>query len=215
MELKVLPRVKRKLLQFGQPVLTVIVGRAMYDYLVTPAIPFLPNVVLFVYSILMTVFAVLFLVGLLAAIWSFFATGWQYFTSRKARDVLRERIHRWPTNKWDTLPAIGVVYVVATMVPMVTILLVLPQGRLVGVVSQEELANILLVVFTPIVLIFSAMMLQLAFEAYRDMKQRWTTGTRTERFTYAGVAAFVVVAWVFMMAGEIAGWDEMIWMNSS
>ena len=46
----------------------------------------------------------------------------------------------------------------ATMLPMVAALLLLPQGRLVGAVSPEELANIFLVVFTPMILIFAAMM---------------------------------------------------------
>ena len=101
------------------------------------------------------------------------------------------------------------------MLPMVTVLLVLPQGRLVGVVSQEELANIFLVVFTPMMLIFAAMMLRWGFEAYQDMKQRWVSGTRRERYTYVGVAAFVLVVWVFMVAGELAGWDELLWVDST
>ena len=69
----------------------------------------------------------------------------------------------------------------ATMLPMVAALLVLPQGRLVGVVSPEKLANIFLVVFTPMILIFAAMMLRWGFEAYQDMKQRWASGTRVEK----------------------------------
>ena len=100
------------------------------------------------------------------------------------------------------------------MLPMVAALLVLPQGRLVGVVSPEELANIFLVVFTPMIFIFAAMMLRLGFEAYQDMKQRWACGTRVERYTYAGVTAFVLVVWGFMMGGELAGWDELLWTNS-
>lgn len=206
---------KHRLLSFGQPVLASIIGSAMYDHFITPAIPFLPKVPFMLYSIFMTAFAVLFLLGLLAAIRELFVTGWKHLTRRELRNDLRENIRRWPTSKWDILPFIGTTYVVATMVPIVTLLLVLPQGRLVGVVSQEELANIFLVVFTPMMLIFVAMMLRWGFEAYRDMKEQWVSGTRRERFAYAGMATFVLVAGVFMMAGELAGWDELLWMNST
>ena len=206
---------KQKLLSFGQPVLASIIGSAMYHNFITPAMPFLPKVTFILYSIFMTAFTVLFLLGLVAAIWGFFATGWKHLTRRELRDGLRQNILRWPTSKWDLLPVIGTTYVVATMLPMVTFLLVLPQGRLVGVVSQEELANIFLIVFTPMMLIFVAMMFRWGIEAYRDMKQRWVSGNRRERFTYASVAAFVLVAWVFLMAGELAGWDELLWLSST
>ena len=201
---------KERLLSFGQPVLASIIGSAMYDHFITSAIPFLPKVPFILYSIFMTAFAVLFLLGLLAALWELFAAGWKHLTRRELRNDLRANIRRWPTSKWDILPVIGTTYVVATMLPMVTVLLVLPQGRLAGVVSQEELANIFLAVFTPMMLIFVAIMVRWAFEAYKDMKQRWVSGTRRERFTFAGVAAFVLVAWVFMMAGDLAGWDELL-----
>ena len=207
--------VKRRLLQFGQPVLVSILASAMYDNLITPAIPFLPKVPFILYSIFMTAFAVLFLLGLVAAIWRVFATGWQHLTRRELRNDLRENIQRWPASKWDLLPVLGTTYVVATMLPMVTILLVLPQGRLIGVVSQEELAKIFLVVFIPIMLIFAAMMIRWGFEAYPDMRQRWVSGTRKERYTYAAVVAFVLVVWVFMVAGGLAGWDDMLWMNNT
>ncbi len=168
MEQKNNPGVKRRLLQFGQPVLVSIIGSAMYDNFITPAIPFLPKVPFILYSIFMTAFTVLFLLGLVVAIWGFFAAGWRHLTRRELRDDLRENIRRWPASKWDLLPVIGTTYVVATMLPMVTALLVLPQGRLVGVVSQEELANIFLVVFTPMILIFAAMMLRWGCEWRRD-----------------------------------------------
>ena len=69
MELKKQPGVKRRLLQFGQPLLFSIIGRTMYDNFITPAIPFLPKVPFILYSIFMTAFTVLFLLGLVAAIW--------------------------------------------------------------------------------------------------------------------------------------------------
>ena len=207
--------VKRRLLQFGQPVLVSIIGSAMYENFITPAIPFLPKVPFILYSIFMTAFTVLFLLGLVVAVWGLFAAGWKHLTRRELRDDLRENIRRWPSSKWDLLPIIGTTYVVATMLPMVAVLLVLPQGRLVGVVSPEELANIFLVVFTPMIVIFAAMMIRWGFEAYRDMKQRWASGTRVGRYSYAGTAAFVLVAWVFTVAGELAGWDELLWMNGT
>ena len=64
MGLKNQPGVKRRLLQFGQPVLASIIGSAMYDNFITPAIPFLPKVPFILYSIFMTAFTVLFLLGL-------------------------------------------------------------------------------------------------------------------------------------------------------
>ena len=41
-------------------------------------------------------------------------------------------------------------------------------------------------------LIFLIMLVRWGFEAYRDMKQRWTSGTRRERFTLAAVMVFVL-----------------------
>ncbi len=187
----------------------------MYDNFITPAIPYLPKVPFILYSIFITAFTVLFLLGLVVAIWGLFAAGWKHLTRRELRDDLRENIRRWPTSKWDLLPVIGTTYVVATMLTMVTALLVLPQGRLVGVVTPEELANIFLVVFTPMILIFAAMMLRWGFEAYQDMKQRWASGTHVERYTYVGAAAFGLVVWVFMVVGELSGWDELLWVNST
>ena len=215
MEQKNHPGVKRRLLQFGQPVLASTIGSAMYDNFITPAIPFLPKVSFILYSIFMTAFTILFLLGLVVAVWGLFAAGWKHLTRRELRDDLRENIRRWPSSKWDLLPVIGTTYVVATMLPMVAALLVLPQGRLVGIISPQELANIFLVVFTPMIVIFAAMMVRWGFEAYRDMKQRWASGTRVERYTYVGTAAFVLVVWVFMVGGELAGWDELLWMNST
>ena len=215
MEQKKNSGVKRRLLQFGQPVLVSIIGSAMYDNLITPAIPFLPKVPFILYSIFMTAFTVLFMLGLVVAVWGLFAAGWKHLTRRELRADLRENIRRWPTSKWDLLPVIGTTYVVAMTLSIVTALLVLPQGRLVGVVSPEELATIFLVVFTPMVLIFAVMMLRWGFEAYQDMKQRWASGTRVERYPYVGATAFALVVWVFMVVGDLAGWDELLWMSST
>ena len=206
---------KQRLLHFGQPFLASLVGSAMYDNFITPSIPFLPKVPFILYNIFMTAFTVLFLLGLVAAIWGLFATGWKHLTIRELRDDLREKVRKWPTSKWDLLPVIGTTYFVAAMLPMVTAMLMFPRGRLIGVVSGEELANIFLVAFTPMMLIFAAMMLRWGFEAYPDMKQRLVTGTRRERYTYAGLAAFVLGVWVLMVAGELAGWDDMLWMNNT
>ena len=215
MEQKKNSGMKRRLLQFGQPVLVSIIGSAMYDNLITPAIPFLPKVPFILYSIFMTAFTVLFMLGLLVAAWGLLAAGWKHLTRRELRADLRENIRRWPTSKWDLLPVIGTTYVVAMTLSMVAALLVLPQGRLVGVVSPEELATIFLVVFTPMILIFAVMMLRWGFEAYQDMKQRWASGTRVERYTYVGATAFALVVWAFMVVGELAGWDELLWMSST
>ena len=94
-------------------------------------------------------------------------------------------------------------------------MVVLPEGRLAGIVSQEEFAEMFLLVLTPMMLIFFVMMARWAFEAYRDMKQRWVSGTRRERYTFAATMAFVVVASGFMMGGEVAGWDDLLWTNST
>ena len=153
-------RIKHMLLFFGLPVIGSVAGNAVYEHLITPAIPFLPKVPFTLYSIFATAFAVLFLLGLVAAIGQLLANGWKHLTTK-------------------------------------------------------DLRNIFLVVFTPMMLIFFVMMVRWAFEAYKDMKQRWVSGTRRERFTFAGVAAFVLVAWEFMMAGELAGWDDLLWMNST
>ena len=119
------------------------------------------------------------------------------------------------TSKWDVLPLIATTYFAATMLPMVAVLIVLPQGRLDAIISQEEFASIFLVVFTPMMLIFLIMLVRWGFEAYRDMKQRWTSGTRRERFTLAAVMVFVLVAWGFMVIGELVGWEDSLWMNSA
>ena len=47
------------------------------------------------------------------------------------------------------------------------------------------------------------------------MKRRWASGTRVERYNYLGAAAFGLVVWVFMVAGELADRDELLWMNST
>ena len=202
------------LLSFGQPVIASILGSVMYNHLITPAIPFLPKVPFILYSIFATAFTVLFLLGLVVMAGQLFATGWKHLTSKELRNDLRENIRRWPTSKWDLLPVIATTYFVATMLPMVAMLLVLPEGRLAGVVSHEEFAKMFLVVFTPMMLIFFAMMVRWAFEAYRHMKQRWVSGTRREKFTFAAAMAFVLVAWMFMIAGELAGWDDLLSKNS-
>ena len=209
------PRIKYVLLFFGLPVIGSVAGNAVYEHLITPAIPFLPKVPFTLYSTFAAAFAVLFLLGLVAAIGQLLANGWKHLTAKNLRNDLMENIRRWPTSKWDLLPVIAGTYFVATMLPMMALMLVIPRGRLAGVVSQEEFANIFLVVLTPMMLIFFIMMVRWAFEAYKDMKQRWVSGTRRERFTFAGVAAFVLVAWGFIMAGELAGWDDLLWMNSA
>ncbi len=206
--------IKRLLLLFGLPIIGSVVGNVVYEHLITPAIPFLPKVPFILYSIFTTVFAVLFLLGLIAATGQLFATGWKYLTSEELRNDLRENIRRWPTSKWDLLPVIATTYFVATMSPLVAMLLVIPEGRLAGVVSQEEFANMFLVIFTPMMLIYFAMMLRWAFEAYGNMKKRWVSGTRRERITFAAAVAFVLVAWVFMIAGDLAGWDDLLLKNS-
>ena len=209
------PRTKQMLLLFGLPVIGSAAGTAVYEHLVTPAIPFLPKVPFILYSIFATAFAVLFLLGFVVTIGQLFTNGWKHLTRSELRNGLVENIRRWPTSKWDLLPVIATAYFVATMLPLVAAVLVLPEGRLAGVVSQKEFASIFLVVFTPMMLIFAVMMVRWAFEAYRDMKQRWVSGTRRERFTFAVVMSFVLVAWVFMMGGELAGWDDLLWTNST
>ena len=203
-------KLKRILLLFGLPVIGSAAGTAAYEHLITPAIPFLPKIPFILYSIFATAFAVLFLVGLVASVVQLFAKGWKHLTIGELRRDLREKIRRWPTSKWDLLPVIATTYFVATMLPIVAMLLVLPQGRLGGIISQEEFANIFLVVFTPMMLIFFAILVQGAFEAYRDMKRQWVSGTRRERSTFVVVMACVLIAWAFMMVGELAGWDDLL-----
>ena len=204
------PRIRQAVLFLGLPIIGTVAGNAVYEHLIPPAIPFLPKVPFMLYSIFATAFAILFLLGFVLAIWRLFENGWKHLTRSELRNDLKANIQRWPTSKWDLLPVVATTYFVATMLPLVAAMLVLPQGRLAGVVSPEEFASIFLVVFTPMMIIFAAMMLRWGFEAYKDIKQRWVSGTRRERFTYAGVAAFVLVAWVFMVAGDLAGWDELL-----
>ena len=204
------PRIRQALLFFGLPVIGTVAGNAVYEHLIPPAIPFLPKIPFMLYSIFATAFAVLFLLGLVVAIWRLFENGWKHLTRSELRNDLRENIRRWPKSKWDLLPVVAATYIVAMMLPLVVAVLVLPQGRLAGVVSPKEFASIYLVVFTPMMIIFAAMMVRWGFEAYKNMKQRWVSVTRRERLTYAGAAAFVLVAWVFMVAGDLAGWDELL-----
>ena len=215
MDQKNQPGVKRTLLQYGKPVLASIVGSAMYHNFITPAIPYLPKLPFILYSVFMTAFTFLFLIGIVAVIWGLLTTGWKHLTSADVRNDLRGNIRTWPTSKWDLLPAIATTYFLATMLPMMTVLLVIPQGRLVGVVSQEEFATIFLVVFTPMMLIFGALVLRWGFAEYRETKRRWVTGTRRERIVIASAAAFVLAAWGFMVIGELTGWDDLLWINNT
>ena len=200
------PRIRQVLLLFGLPVIGTVAGNAVYEHLITPAIPFLPRVPFTLYTIFATAFAVLFLLGFVIAIGQLFANGWKHLTRRELRNDLMENIRRWPTSKWDLLAVIATTYFVATMLPLVAAMLVLPQGRLANVVSPEEFAGIFLIVLTPMMVIFFIMMVRSAIETYKDMKRRWVSGTRREGFILIGVTAFVLVAWAFLMGGELAGW---------
>ena len=208
------PTIKLVLL-FGLPFLSTVAGNAVYEHLVTPVFPFLPRVPFMLYSFFTTAFAVLFLLGFVFATWQLFANGWKLLTNEELQSDLRARIRSWPTSKWDLLPVIAATYVTATMLPLAAVRFVLPQGRLAGTISQEDFANIFLFVFTPMLLIFLVMLIRFAFDAYRDMKQRWVSGTPRERIALAALMAFGLVAWAFMVGGELAGWDDLLWMNST
>ena len=214
MEASSRPKIRRALLLFGLPVVGTVAGNAVYEYLITPAIPFLPRVPFTLYTIFATSFAVLFLLGFVVAMGQLCTNGWKHLKRRELRDDLMENIRRWPTSKWDLLSVIATTYFVATMLPLVATMLVLPQGRLADVVSPEEFANIFLIVLTPMMVIFLIMMFRWAIEAYRDMRRRWVSGTRRERITFAAVMLFVLVGWMFMMGGELAGWDDLLWTDS-
>ena len=209
------PTIKQVLLLFGLPVIGSVAGNGVYEHLITPALPFLPRVTFILYSTFATAFAVLFLLGLIAATGQAFTKGWKLLTSKELRNDVRENIRRWPTSKWDLLPTIATTYFVATTLPMVALMVVLPEGRLAGIVSKEEFAEMYLLVLTPMMLIFFVMMARWAIEAYWDMKQRWVSGTRRERHTFAATMAFFLVAWGFMMGGELAGWNDLLWVNGT
>ncbi len=209
------PRMKTMLLYFGLPVIGTIVGNRLDNHLVEPAIPFAPLLPFVIYSIFATVFAILFLLGLLIAIGQLFRGSWKHLVRKDLRSELLRKIRRWPTGKWDLLPVIATTYFVATMLPMVAAMIVLPRGRLAGTISQEEFASLFAIVFTPMMVIFLVMLGRWAVEAYRDMKQRWLDGTRRERITLAAVMTFLVLAWVFMIVGELAGWDDLLWSNNN
>ena len=202
--------IKRMMMLLGFPVIGSVIGNAVSEHLITPAMPFLPKVPIILYGFFATALVVLFLLGLVAAVGQLFAKGWQFLTSKELRSDVRESIRRWPASKWDVLPVVATTYFVATMSPLVAMLLVLPEGRLAGVVSQEEFATIFLAVFTPMMLIYFAMLLRWAFEAYGKVKQQLVSGTRRERLTFVAAAAFILVAWVFMIIGELAGWGDLL-----
>ena len=208
------PKIRRVLLLFGLPVVGTVAGNAVYEYLITPAIPFLPRVPFTLYTIFATSFAVLFLLGFVVAMGQLCANGWKHLTRRDLRNDLMENIRRWPTSKWDLLSVIATTYFVATMLPLVATMLVLPQGRLADVVSPEEFANIFLIVLTPMMVIFLIMMVRWAIETYRDLRRRWVSRTRRERITFAAVTLLVLVGWMFIMGGELAGWDDLLWTDS-
>lgn len=204
------PVFKQVLLFFVLPVIGTVAGNAVYEHLITPALPILPEVPFMLYSIFVTVFAVLFLLGLIVAMWQSFAIGWRHLTNKELRNDLVENIRRWPTSKWDLLPVIATTYFVATMLPLMASMLVLPKGRLAGVVSPEESANILLIVLTPMMVLFFIMMVRWVFESYQEMKGRWMSVTPGERLTYVSAAAFVLVTLGFVFVGDLAGWDELL-----
>ena len=209
------PIARGNLLFFGLPVIYAILGNVLYYHMVLPAIPFLPMVGFVLYSVFMTVFAILFLLGLVVTVWGSLAGGWKNLARKDLRYELREKIRSWPSSKWDLLPVIATTYLIATVVPLVTIMLMLPPARLAGAVSQEEFLAIFLVVVIPILLIFLAMLTRWAFEAYGEMKQRWTFGTRRERAKIAFGISFGLVAWVILVFGDLAGWNDVLWFNSN
>ena len=63
-------------------------------------------------------------------------------------------------------------------------------------------------------LIYFAMLLRWAFEAYGKVKQQLVSGPRRERLAFVTAVALVLVAWVFMIVGELAGWDDLPSNNS-
>ena len=209
------PRMKTMLLYFGLPVIGTIVGNRLDSHLVEPALPFAPLVPFVIYSIFSTVFAILFLLGFLIAVGQLFKGSWQHLVRKDLRSELLRKVRKWPTSKWDLLPVIAITYFVATMLPMIAVIIVLPRGRLAGSISQEEFSSLFAIVFTPMMVIFLVMLGRWAVEAYRYMKQQWLSGTRRERITLATVTAFVLVAWVFMVVGELVGWDDLLWSNNN
>ena len=42
------------------------------------------------------------------------------------------------------------------------------------------------------------------------MKQRWVSGTRREKLTLVGVTVFALVAWMFFIVGDLAGWNDLL-----
>ncbi len=183
------------------------------DYLISPAIPLLPGITLIIYNIVVTMYVILFLMGLLVALWRLFTEGRKHLTSKDLRSELREKMGRWPTSKWDILVIVGATYSVATMVPLVVLMLVLPRGRLSGVISGEEAQTILVSVLAPLLLIFIAIFVRLMFETYREVRSQWVSGTSRERITLVSAISFLLVVWIALVAGDLAGWDSMLWFN--
>lgn len=203
------------LLYFGLPVFGTIVGNRLDNHLVEPAMPFAPLLPFVIYNIFATVFAILFLLGLLIAFGQLLRGSWQYLVRKDLRSELFKKIRSWPTSKWDLLPVVATTYFVATMLPMVAAIILLPRGRLAGTISQEEVASLFAIAFTPMMVIFLVMLGRWAFEAYRGIRQQWLTGNQRERITIVAVMAFVLLGWSFLMVGELAGWNELTWANSN
>ena len=105
------PLLKQMLLFFGLPFISTLLATAVYEHLITPALPFLPKVPFILYRIFVTAFVVFFLLGLVGAIWNLLVTGWKNLTrkelrdrpSRKNRTMAHKQVGHTPCDSYDIL----------------------------------------------------------------------------------------------------------------
>ena len=166
------------------------------------------------YNIVATIFALVFLLAIVLGVWLMLREVWQNVTQPDARRQAWERIRQWPTRKSDLILPVTMAYFAGIMVPMVAVMLVLPRGGLVGVISPEEFLTIFFIGFSPLLIAMIILVGISIFDTYRDLRRRWATGTKRQRIVIAtGVIAGVVVL-ATIAIGDLTGWDNELWFNA-
>ena len=204
------PTVQSRLLNFGSLILASLVVSAIEDYLITPAVPLLPEVLMFLYQIALIVVGTLFLLGLVVAFFQVALGGWKHIVHKELRDELWQRIQSWPSSKWDLLPVIAYAYLAATTLPLIVLIVSVPQGRFADVLTPDEARTLLLWVFAPLLLIFFVLFVRWAVEAFQEEKRRWIQGTRRERIIFVAAAVITLILGGILLVGDLAGWSDRI-----
>ena len=185
----------------------------LYNNVVAPSPKFLPHLPVFLYNFLATAITLLFLAGLVLGIWQLLKEGCKHIVVKELRAYSIEKIRSWPNSKWDIVWTLAIAYLLFIAVLTLTVTQVIPIGRVAGVISPEEAANIAVFMLMPLMLFIVPLLLRAMMEMFKDTKQRWRSGARRERITLAASMTFVLVGYGVVLLGDYAGWDHLLWFN--